>query len=112
MEECLDRRIYHQDNKNHSRSIAVAGRQEVCDLLTKVAEERKEEVTNSINFNRRWVIKQNNEILMGSTSTSSLTFINNHDPKGTVWPQEWKKNEFNNSMENPPCKQEIEKCVN
>lgn len=54
-------------NKKHSRSIAVANREEVCDLLTKVAGERKEEVTNSINFNRRWIIKQNNEILKGST---------------------------------------------
>lgn len=35
--------------------------------------------------------RQNDQILMGSTLTSSLTFINYHDPKGAIWPQELKK---------------------
>lgn len=54
---------------------------------------------------------QNDQILMGSTLTSSLIFINYYDSKGTVWPQELKKLQFNTSVENPGCKQAIENML-
>lgn len=39
----MDKEIYPQDIKNHSRMLTVKRREEVHDLLTKVAEESSEE---------------------------------------------------------------------